>query len=72
MSFLCTQIVVVELVVLKLHRIDVTGYPKQFCAVIPGKFFDNTMVGQKIRIQKFKGTSPSVPPSSKGWEIMAY
>ena len=29
-SFLCPQIVVVELMVLKLHRIDVTGYPKQF------------------------------------------
>jgi len=30
MSFLCTQNVRVELVILKLHMIDVTGYPKQF------------------------------------------
>ena len=54
MSLLCTQTVFVELVVLKLHRIDIIGYPKQFSSVIPGKFFDNTMVGQKIRIQKVK------------------
>jgi len=59
-------------VVLKLHRIFFNGYPKQFCTVIPGKFFDNTMVGQKIRIQKVKEVPPSVPPGSKGWEIMAY
>jgi len=54
MSLLCTQIIVVELMVLKLHRIDVTGYTKQFSSVIPGKFFDNTMIGQKIRTQKVK------------------
>jgi len=72
MSLLCIQIVVVELVVLKLRMIDVTGYPKQFSSVIPGKFFDNTTVGQKIGIHKVKEVPPSVPPSSKGWEIMAY
>jgi hypothetical protein len=52
---------VLQLVVLKLRMIDVTGYPKQFFSVIPGKFFDNITVGQKTEIRKVK----EVPPASR-------
>jgi len=61
MSFLFTQNVRVELLILTLHMIDVTGYPKQFSSVIPGKFFDNNTVGQKTGIQKVK----EFPPASR-------